>query len=123
MGTGSPPPRRSYDRHYVHYVTMGRDRRFVRLRRRLTRFSIISIGGFLCWYFLYVAMSAFAREFMDQRVIGNVNVGLVFGLLEFVATFLLAWGYAHYARAALDPLADRIRTEIDSAPDPRSRER
>ncbi|MCW2913196.1 MAG: hypothetical protein JWN52_1264 [Actinomycetia bacterium] len=52
---------------------------------------------------------------MDRRLIGNVNVGLVFGVLEFASTFAFAGFYAHYARTSLDPLADRIRAEIDAA--------
>src|SRR5258708_19106989 len=81
MGTGSLPPRRSYDRHYVHYVTMGRDRRFVRLRRRLTRFSITAIGGFLFLYFLFLGMSAVAPALMDLRLVREADVALIVGLL------------------------------------------
>jgi uncharacterized membrane protein (DUF485 family) len=70
---------------------------------------------FFAWYCLYVAMSAFARDFMNRRLVGNINVGLVFGVLEFASTFAFAWFYTYYARSSLDPLADRIRDEIDAA--------
>jgi uncharacterized membrane protein (DUF485 family) len=73
------------------------------------------LAVFFSWYCLYAAMSAFARDFMDHRLIGNINVGLVFGVLEFISTFAFAWFYAYYARISLDPLADRIRDEIDAA--------
>ena len=34
------------------------------------------------------------HDFMSTKVVGNINVALVFGLLQFVTTFLLAWLYA-----------------------------
>ena len=46
---------------------------------------------------------------MDTKLVGNINVALVFGLLQFVTTFLIAWLYARYASRKLDPLAPRAR--------------
>jgi uncharacterized membrane protein (DUF485 family) len=43
--------------------------------------------------------------------VGNVNVALVFGLLQFVTTFLLAWVYARFSTAKLDPLARKLEDE------------
>ena len=40
--------------------------------------------AFFLWYALYVLLSAYARGFMGTKVIGNINVALVFGLLQFV---------------------------------------
>jgi uncharacterized membrane protein (DUF485 family) len=107
--------RRTNDLHHVHYVALGRDRRFSRLHKRFAYFSLAILSVFFAWYCLYVAMSAFARDFMNHRLTGNINVALVFGVLEFASTFGFAWFYAHYARVSLDPLADRIRDEIDAA--------
>ena len=42
----------------------------------------------------------------------NINVALVFGLLQFVSTFLIAWLYSRCADRKIDPIADRIRAEI-----------
>ena len=36
---------------------------------------------------------------------GNINVALVFGLLQFATTFLIAWLYARYSNANVDDLA------------------
>ena len=60
---------------------------------------------FLAWYLLYVVMSMWATDFMGTKVVGNINVALVFGLLQFVTTFVLAWLYARFANRELDPLA------------------
>ena len=54
---------------------------------------------------------------MNTQVIGNINVALVFGLLQFVSTFLIAYLYARYSTKNLDPLADQ-----SSAPSSKSDE-
>ena len=42
---------------------------------------------------------------MSTRVVGNINVALILGLLQFASTFLIAWLYSRHAAAKLDPLA------------------
>ena len=49
---------------------------------------------------------------MGTKVVGNINVALVFGLLQFVTTFLLAWLYSRYANAKLDPLARELEQAL-----------
>jgi uncharacterized membrane protein (DUF485 family) len=70
-------------------------------------------AAFLGWYLLYVLLSAYARGFMGTKLIGNINVALVFGLLQFLSTFLIAWLYSRYAERNIDPVADRIRAELE----------
>lgn len=84
---------------------------FVRLRHTFRAFVFPLTVAFLAWYLLYVVMSAFARDFMATQIVGNINVALVFGLLQFVSTFAIAYFYARYANARLDPLAEKIRQE------------
>jgi uncharacterized membrane protein (DUF485 family) len=69
--------------------------------------------AFFAWYLLYVVLSGFARDFMAIKLFGNINVALVFGLLQFVSTFGIAWAYARFAEKRLDPLADEIRHEVE----------
>jgi uncharacterized membrane protein (DUF485 family) len=42
---------------------------------------------------------------MDTKLVGNINVALVFGLLQFLSTFLIAFLYSKHANRNLDPLA------------------
>ena len=81
---------------------------FIELRRRYRGFVIPATVAFLTWYLLYVVLSNWATGFMDTQVIGNVNVALVFGLLQFVTTFLLAWIYSRFSTSKLDPLASKL---------------
>src|SRR5437868_11936413 len=95
-----------------HYAPLACDERFLLLKRRFVWLALRIIGGSLGWYFTYVALSGFARGFMARTVIGNVNVALLLGVLQFVSTFVLAWVYVAYARRRLDPLAAELRAHL-----------
>ena len=90
-----------------------RSAEFVELRRRLRSFVFPMTAAFLAWYLLYVLMATYARGFMSQKLIGNINVGLVFGLLQFVSTFLITGLYVRYANNRLDPLAEQLRDRLE----------
>ena len=68
----------------------------------------------MVWYITYVVCNNWARDFMDTKVVGNINVALVFGLLQFLSTFLIAFLYSRYANKNLDPLATKLREEFES---------
>jgi uncharacterized membrane protein (DUF485 family) len=88
---------------------------FTKLRHALRSFVFPVTIAFLVWYFTYVLCAAFARDFMDIKVFGNINVGLLFGLLQFVTTFLIALFYARHMNSKFDPEADQLRDEIEGA--------
>jgi uncharacterized membrane protein (DUF485 family) len=56
-------------------------------------------------------MSNWAGGFMDTRVVGHINVALIFGLLQFVTTFGLAYMYSRFSQKKLDPLARQLDAE------------
>ncbi|GHJ48429.1 membrane protein [Catellatospora sp. TT07R-123] len=86
---------------------------FAGLRSALRRFVFPMTIAFFTWYALYVILSAYARDFMGTKVVGNINVALIFGLLQFASTFLIAWLYARYAGRRLDPVAGQIKAELE----------
>ncbi|MCP2170455.1 DUF485 domain-containing protein [Goodfellowiella coeruleoviolacea] len=86
---------------------------FVQLRQRLRSFVFPMTGLFLAWYLLYVLVADYAHGFMSIKLVGNINIGLVFGLLQFVSTFVITALYVRYANRRLDPVAERIRQEIE----------
>lgn len=93
------------ERHDPVYDRLHAMPEFTELRRRYRGFVFPATVAFLAWYLLYVVMSMWATDFMNTKVLGNLNVALVFGLLQFVTTFALAWVYARFSNAKLDPLA------------------
>ncbi|TDB96773.1 DUF485 domain-containing protein [Actinomadura sp. 7K534] len=91
------------------YASIAGYERFQLLRGRVRRAALVVGTVFLGWYFLYVGLSAFARDFMARTVVGHVNVALLLGVLQVLSTFALAWAYVAYARRRLDPLAGELR--------------
>lgn len=66
-------------------------------------------AAFLGWYLCYVLLAAYARSFMSFQLVGEINVGLVLGLLQFVSTVVITVWYARFARKNVDPDVRRIR--------------
>lgn len=87
---------------------------FQELRRRVRVFAFPMTVAFLLWYLTYVLLSTYAVEFMSTPVVGNVNIGLLFGLGQFVTTFVITFLYVRHANRRLDPIADKIRTELET---------
>ncbi|MCU1544863.1 MAG: hypothetical protein JWM50_2728 [Microbacteriaceae bacterium] len=85
---------------------------FQRLKRTHRGF-VFPLGiAFLVWYFAYVLLADYAHEFMSTPVVGNVNVGLLLGLAQFVTTFAITTWYVSYSNRKLDPVADEIRGHL-----------
>lgn len=91
------------------YLAVQRSAEFQDLRRRFRGWVIPVTVAALVWYLAYVLVAAYAPGFMAIKLIGNVNVGLVLGLLQFVTTFLVTGLYVRYAGRVLDPASARIR--------------
>jgi uncharacterized membrane protein (DUF485 family) len=114
--TGSPQ-RSAHSPDHAQYVAIGQDERFIVLRRKAGRVAFLVTALLFVWYFLYVIAAAFARDLMRHRLAGNINVALVFGVLQFVSTFFLAWLYSRYSRRVLDPLRAQVTTGAESGGD------
>lgn len=96
------------------YLQVQASPEFQELRSRLRRFVFPMTAFFLIWYATYVLLGAFAHDFMAIKVWGNINVGLIIGLGQFVTTFLITGLYVRFANRELDPRAEAIRTELES---------
>ncbi|MGJ9401745.1 DUF485 domain-containing protein [Arthrobacter sp. KK5.5] len=87
---------------------------FTELRRTHRSFVFPMAIVFLVWYFVYVLMAAYLPEFMSIKVFGNVNIGLLLGLLQFVSTFVITGLYVSFANRRLDPKATAIRHRLEA---------
>lgn len=106
-GPGGPPDH-ELDRQDAVYARLQETEDFAELRRRYRSFVFPATIAFIIWYAAYVLLSMWAHDFMSQKVVGNLNIALVFGLLQFATTFALAWAYAKYSNKKLDPLARKL---------------
>lgn len=86
---------------------------FQELRTRHRSFVFPLSIAFLLWYFAYVLLADYAVGFMSIKLWGNINVGLILGLLQFVSTFAITGWYVSYSNRKLDPIASAIRQEIE----------
>lgn len=102
------------ERHDPIYDHLAAKDEFAQLRHLYRRFIIPATAIFLTWYALYVLMSMFAPDFMNHVLFANINVALVFGLLQFVSTFVIAFLYSRYSTTYLDPLAGQLTEEYDA---------
>jgi uncharacterized membrane protein (DUF485 family) len=96
------------------YVEVQGSPEFAGLRKALRGFVFPMTAAFFAWYALYVVLSAYARDFMSVKLFGHINVALIFGLLQFVTTFLIAWLYERFSARRLDPLADQLRDRVEN---------
>lgn len=99
----------------IDYIAVEQSPRFRQLKRTQRSFIFPLAAFFLIWYFAYVLLAAFATEFMGQRVWGDVTVGLLLGLGQFVTTFAITMAYVSFANRKLDPIATELREELENA--------
>ena len=96
----------------AEYIAVQQSPEFADLRRTLRRFVFPMTAFFLIWYATYVLLGAFAHDFMATKVWGNINIGLIIGLSQFLTTFLITGLYVRFANRQLDPKAAAIRAEM-----------
>jgi len=83
-------------------------------RRRFRSFTFPFAVGFLVWYFTFILLTTFARDFVNTPVFGNINVAFVLALLQFLTTFAIMWIYDVYATRKLDGPAEKLKKTVES---------
>ena len=95
------------------YLAAQNSPEFVDLKRRFRAFAFPMTLAFFSWYLLYVLLSTYAPDFMSTDVFGNVNVGILLGLAQFVTTFVITHLYVAHANKRTDPIADEMRERLE----------
>ena len=95
------------------YLAAQNSPEFIDLKRRFRRFAFPMTVAFLGWYLLYVLLSTYASDFMATPVFGNVNLGILLGLAQFVTTFVITHVYVAHADKRTDPIADEMRERLE----------
>ena len=99
----------------IDYIEVENSEKFLTLKKRHRSFVFPVAVLFLLWYFAYVLLADYAHEFMSTKVFGNINVGILLGLGQFVSTFAITTWYVSYANRKLDPIAAELRDELGAA--------
>ena len=97
----------------ARYLEVQNSQEFAELRKKFRGFVFPMTGAFLAWYFLYVVLATYATDFMSQHVVGNITVGLILGLLQFVTTFAITMYYARWADRVFDPAAEKLAEHME----------
>jgi len=95
------------------YLAAQNSPEFVDLKKRFRAFAFPMTFAFLAWYLLYVLLSTYAPDFMATEVFGNVNLGILLGLGQFVSTFVITHLYVAHANKRTDPIADEMRERLE----------
>ncbi|MBM7767829.1 MULTISPECIES: DUF485 domain-containing protein [Glutamicibacter] len=97
----------------VDFVKESQSEEFQELRKTHRSFVFPMAIFFLVWYFAYVLLADYAHDFMSIKVLGNINMGIVLGLLQFVSTFAITAAYVSFSNKKLDPKATKIRERLE----------
>ncbi|WP_405800274.1 DUF485 domain-containing protein [Streptomyces sp. NBC_01506] len=117
---GPPPPQGESDTSMpaqpttAQFVKVQESPEFGELRRTYRSFAFPLTVAFIAWYLLYVLLSNYAGGFMGTKLFGNINVAFVFGLGQFLTTFLIAWFYSKFASRKLDPKGAAIKSRMEA---------
>lgn len=95
------------------YVEAAQSAEFTQLRRSFRGFAFPTVVAVLVWYLFYVLTSTYATDMMGAKAIGNVTVGMAIGLLQFPTTWFATWAYVRRMTKRIDPVAARIRSELE----------
>lgn len=98
----------------VDFTEVQRSPELQELRKRQRSFIFPMAVLFLLWYFAYVLLADYAHDFMSTQVWGNINIGLILGLLQFVSTFGITMWYVSYANRRMDPIAADLREKLEA---------
>jgi uncharacterized membrane protein (DUF485 family) len=87
---------------------------FKQHRKKYRSFAFPMALGFLVWYFTFILLTTFARDFVSTPVFGNFNIAFVLAILQFVTTFLIAFIYDRYATKNLDGPGEALKLQVES---------
>jgi uncharacterized membrane protein (DUF485 family) len=80
---------------------------FQELVRRRRAFVVPATIFYLSWYMGFILLTAYAKDFMAERVYQGLTVGYCLALTQFVMVFVLGIMYLRRAERVFDPLAQK----------------
>ena len=108
----SPDPGGAAAAQQIDYEAFQARSDFQDYKHGFRRFVFPLTVAFMVWFLLYVVLAAYAHDFMAKPFLG-FNVGLWFGLSQFVTTFAITMWYVSFANRRLDPASERLRSELE----------
>jgi uncharacterized membrane protein (DUF485 family) len=107
----------------IDWEAIERSPEFQELVRRRRSFVIPCTIFFLSWYMGFIALCAYASDFMGERVYQGLTVGYCLALTQFAMVWGLGIWYLRRSDRQFDPLAEKaIAAYADDDMHPGARE-
>jgi uncharacterized membrane protein (DUF485 family) len=91
----------------IDWEAIERSPEFQELVHRRRRFVIPCTIFFLSWYLGFILLTAYAADFMGERVYEGLTVGYCLALTQFLMVLVLGLWYLRKADNEFEPLAER----------------
>ncbi|KQB84840.1 DUF485 domain-containing protein [Corynebacterium lowii] len=96
------------------FIEAQRSPEFQELRHAIRSFTFpLTIAG-IVWFTAYISLAMYAPELYGMRLVGNINLGIVLGLGQFLSTFLITWAYVRYAERNIEPRSSALRHRLEN---------
>jgi uncharacterized membrane protein (DUF485 family) len=104
---GEPHAARTDDRPHgdIDWEAIERSPEFQELVTRRRSFVLPATAFFLIWYMGFILLTAYAKDFMSERVYEGLTVGYCLALTQFVMVLVLGLMYLSRSAKVYDPLA------------------
>ena len=73
------------------------------------RIAIVLTAIVICIYFGFIALIAYQKEWMGSLIAPGLSVGILFGAIVIVASWLLTWFYVWWANNHYDGKLDDLK--------------
>jgi uncharacterized membrane protein (DUF485 family) len=104
----------------VDWEAIERSPEFQELVHRRRSFVLPCTAFFLAWYLGFILLTAYASDFMGERVYEGLTVGYCLALTQFLMVLVLGLWYLRKADKEFDPLAEKAiaaYAELDVHPE------
>ena len=91
----------------IDWEAIERSPEFQELVHRRRRFVIPCTIFFLSWYLGFILLTAYAADFMGERVYEGMTVGYCLALTQFLMVVVLGLWYLRKSDNEFDPLAEK----------------
>ena len=75
------------------------------------RIAITLTALVVCIYFGFIALIAYKKEWMGSLIAPGLSVGILFGAIVIVSSWLLTWFYVWWANNHYDDKLDALKRE------------
>ena len=95
----------------IDWEALERSDAFQELVRKRKAFVLPGTIFFLAWYMGFILLTAYAEDFMAERVSNGLTVGYCLALTQFLMVLVLGLLYLRMSANVFDPLANKAIEE------------